>query len=289
MKSGEKATYAEQLRSIKKGWKNKKFCIKFFGKATLHAISSMETEMGAESSAFLHAGGLMRNVCFSLVAVSFSLLCGTLSASFYQPKNPDLENHLYHIRDPKTERPQFRYHMRKIGEGVAIAMSSHLPTKSCGIETVLGKEARHDLLDNNIVLLTVLRAGLPLFEGFLKILENAECGFLSYHRDHATLKPVFHDKLIPSLEGKVVILVDPMIATAGTTLAILPLIFSKNPQDVFVGAAICSEEGARRIQASFPSVKIFAAALDPLLDNRGYILPGLGDAGDRSFGKKEGE
>jgi uracil phosphoribosyltransferase len=209
---------------------------------------------------------------------------------FYsKPQNPCIEYHLYKIRDPQTNRADFREHMSKIGEYLALTIAPSLPSRDKVIETSLGASARQTILDDSIAVVTILRAGLPLFQGFLQAFPNAEGGFLVYQRDHKTLQPVFHASLLPSLEGKSVIIVDPMIATGGSIIAAIKHIMPQNPKSIFVACAIGSIEGLGRIHQAFPEVHLYAAAVDSTLNDKGYIVPGLGDAGDRSFGPKHEE
>jgi uracil phosphoribosyltransferase len=125
-----------------------------------------------------------------------------------------------------------------------------------------------------------------MFEGVLSVFPNAEGGFLIYQRDHETLLPKLHSTLLPALKNKVVILVDPMIATAGTIKDSLRIILSRNPRQVFVMGAIAANLGIQRIQQTYPQVKVVVGVVDPTLNSKGYIVPGLGDAGDRSYGVK---
>lgn len=219
----------------------------------------------------------------------FSLVPAFLFPFYTELANPNLEYHLYKVRDPQTKRAEFRAHMIKIGEHLALAIANTLPTHEVKIETCLKESATHSLLNDSIVVITILRAGLPLFEGFLNIFPDAEGGFLVYQRDHLTLQPVFHASLLPPLAGKTVIIADPMIATGGSVLAALKHIAPKNPAAIFVAGAIAAKQGFQRIHREFPDVRLYAGVMDPILNDKGYIVPGLGDAGDRSYGIKEEE
>jgi uracil phosphoribosyltransferase len=208
--------------------------------------------------------------------------------SFYtQPKNPDLEEHLFKIRDPQTPRCEFRKHIKKIGTHLAFAIANALPTKASSIETVLHEKATQQLVNEQLVIITVLRAGLPLFDGLFSVFPQAEGGFLVYQRDHVTLKPVLHSVLLPSLENKTVILADPMLATGGTILDALKIISEQKPAKIFLASVISAKEGLERVHNAYPNVCLVTAAVDPVLNDKGYIVPGLGDAGDRSYGPKK--
>lgn len=223
-------------------------------------------------------------------ACVFCLVVPTFLFPFYtQLSNPIVEQHVYSIRDPRTDRAQFRWHMGKIGEHLAVAIANTLPVATYSIETSLHDAAEHKLLKDPPVVITILRAGLPLLNGMLQVFPEAESGFFVYQRDESTLQPVYHASLLPSVEGRDVIIVDPMIATGGSILAAISQILPKKPRSITVACAIAAAEGLLRIHNEVPQAHIFATAVDPALNECGYIVPGLGDAGDRSFGKKAKE
>lgn len=214
-------------------------------------------------------------------------LSSTLLSFYILPKNPVMEEHVLALRDPQTCRRAFRWHMRKLGEQLGLAISNALPTKKVSVETLLKKNATQEIIDAQIVIVTVLRAGLPLFDGLLDVFADAEGGFFVYQRDEKTLQPIFHANLLPDLKDKIVILVDPMIATGGTSLAALQKIYEREPKAVFVAGVIAAEAGINAIHQAYPKAYIYVAAADPELNSKGYIVPGLGDAGDRAFGCKK--
>ena len=210
------------------------------------------------------------------------------SGTFYTLiRNPILESHILTLRAPGTENDLFRKHMKKVGEYLAFSLASTLPTKTQTIVTVLQAEASHNVIDTKVVLVPILRAGLPLVEGMHKIFPQAEEGFLGYKRDETTLQPHGYANPLPKLEGKTVIVGDPMIATGGTIKAALNVISAKNPKAIYVVGAIAAKVGLEVIHKAYPCIPIYVAAVDPVLNDKGYIVPGLGDAGDRSFGIKD--
>lgn len=229
----------------------------------------------------------MLQIARSLLCIVFFCLSSTLLSFYTKPINPGLESHLLALRDPLTEKEAFREHMRKVGEYLAFSLAETLPTRPQSVKTLLDVEATQNVFADKIVLVTILRAGLPLFEGMYRVFPEAEGGFLVYQRDHVTLQPRFHASLLPRLEGKIVILGDPMIATGGSILAALELISAKKPKAIFIVGAIAAEAGLERIHEKYPNVSLFVGAVDPILNSKAYIVPGLGDAGDRSFGMKE--
>lgn len=206
------------------------------------------------------------------------------SALFSQPQA--LSERVFEIRNPSTDAAHFRIALEKIGETLAMDVLEELHTEEVSIQTLTGTEAKHALVDETPVLVTILRAGLPLNEGVLKVFPNAEVGFLAMSRNEDTLKADVGYIALPNVKGKTVILSDTMLATGGSILDAIHILEARGAGKIFVVSAIASKPGIDRITAYNPNIKIFAAAVDPSLNDKGYIIPGLGDAGDRSFGMK---
>jgi uracil phosphoribosyltransferase len=216
------------------------------------------------------------------VFVFFSLL----TVSFF-PKNLALDPLLYNLRDPQTTSYVFRDTLEKIGEYLALEVLSHLDNETVEIKTLTGGVAKHKIISENPVLVTILRAGLPLNQGVHKVFKDSDLGFLAMSRCESTLKPKVDYIALPDLKNKIVILTDTMIATGGSLIDALKIIESRQPKSIFVISAIASEQGVARLQAHNPSIVIISAAIDPVLNEKGFIVPGLGDAGDRAFGDKK--
>jgi uracil phosphoribosyltransferase len=208
---------------------------------------------------------------------SLSLFAGTQA----------LSERVYQIRDPKTDSAHFRQALEKIGEQLGYAVLEELNTKEVRIETLTGIEAQHTLLDEAPVLVTVLRAGLPLNAGVHNVFPNAEVGFLAMSRHEETLKAEVDYVALPNLSNRSVIITDTMVATGGSLIDAIELVKEKLPRRIFVIAAIASKPGIERILNQYPDIKIYSAVIDPALNEKGYIIPGLGDAGDRSYGNKQ--
>lgn len=219
----------------------------------------------------------MRSILFS-----FCLLMPFMTYA----KTQALHQLVYEIRDPKTDALHFRNALEKIGEYLALDVLEQLEVEEETVETLTGEKATHPLLKEMPVLVTILRAGLPLCSGMQKIFPHSAVGFLAMSRNEVTLKAEVDYVALPDLRGKNVILADTMLATGGSILDAIRIIEKHQPKQIFVVAAIAAEPGKERILAYDPTIKIFAAALDPFLNENGYIIPGLGDAGDRSYGKK---
>jgi len=200
--------------------------------------------------------------------------------------NPTLESLVYKIRDPNTEKQEFRYYLKKIGEYLAVDISKDLNISKQKIVTLLGKEAEHKIVDEDIVLVTILRAGLPLFNGVFKVFPNAEAGFFAMQRNEITLKAAINYIALPPLENRTIIIVDTMLATGGSMLDAIKIIENRNPKKIIVLCAIAAQEGIDKIVKYNKDIKIYSATIDPILNDVGYIVPGLGDAGDRSYGIK---
>jgi uracil phosphoribosyltransferase len=145
--------------------------------------------------------------------------------------NPILSEYVYKIRDPKTNKKEFRSCLRKIGEFLSYQIAEDLQTKEKTITTMMGMPATHRVVDSeDLVLITVLRAGVPFFNGVLNIFKNAQCGFLGMMRDEETLKAKVDYVAIPPLEGKTVLLTDTMLATGGSIIDTIKIIEKKKPK-----------------------------------------------------------
>ena len=193
---------------------------------------------------------------------------------------------VYQIRDPKTNPAQFRRSLKKIGEYLAVQVLEELEQTETSIETLLGESATHTLCNEKPVLITILRAGVPLYLGVQKVFSDSESGFLGMARNEETLAAKTDYVALPDIEGKCVCIIDTMLATGGSILDAVKLIEKYKPKKIIIISAIASEPGIARIAEYNPDIKVYAAAVDPTLNEKGYIVPGLGDAGDRCYGLK---
>ena len=150
----------------------------------------------------------------------------------------------------------------------------------------MGEKANHDIVKEEIILITVLRAGIPFYLGIEKVFPDSESGFLGMMRNEETLKAKIDYIAIPPLKGKTIILADTMIATGGSIIDAIKILEKFQPKRIIVVGVIVAVDGIDRILSYDKRIKIFAGAVDPILNNKGYIIPGLGDAGDRSYGEK---
>jgi uracil phosphoribosyltransferase len=221
-------------------------------------------------------------------AFLFAILCSQLMADNYVSfeSSPAISALVFQTRDPATEKPEFRRSLKKIGEYLGVEISKDLSTKQRIVKTLLDKEASAQILDQEMVLITVLRAGLPFYEGMMKVFPEAESGFFAIARNEKTLLPTVYYKAMPDLQGKTVVIADVMLATGGSILSVIKEVEKRNPLKIIVACTIASTEGIKQINEYNPDIKVYTAAKDPVLNNIGYIVPGLGDAGDRAFGEK---
>jgi uracil phosphoribosyltransferase len=197
-----------------------------------------------------------------------------------------LEHLVYEIRDPSTGPKLFRDTLEKIGEYLALDIQEELSQKPKSIKTLSGMSATHDLCDEKPVIVTILRAGLPLCAGVQKVFPASEVGFITMSRNEETLISDVSYIALPNVKDRTVIIADTMIATGGSILKAIKIIEQCKPKKIVVLGAIAAKYGLAQIADHDSSIKVFVAAVDPLLDERGYIVPGLGDAGDRAFGEK---
>ena len=197
-----------------------------------------------------------------------------------------VEELIYKLRDPKTSKESFRTCLESIGEYLACKVMDDLVTETVKVSTLTGHEASSQLIKDTPCLVTILRAGLPMHLGALKVFPEAESGFIAMSRDEVTLKARMDYVALPTLTGKVVIITDTMLATGGSLLEAIRLVQRSNPIAIYVLTTIASEKGMKKLLSQCPDVKIWAACIDPDLNEHGFIVPGLGDAGDRSYGSK---
>ena len=202
-----------------------------------------------------------------------------------------INDFLAELRDVEIQRDRarFRKNVERIGEILAYEVSKFLPRNANSIQTPLGL-SNMEILSEQPILATVLRAGLALHQGFLNYFDHADNAYISAYRKHTNqheFEIVVEYLATPSLSGRTLILIDPMLATGRSMfLAYKALLTKGKPAKVILVSLIASEQGVTYIQQHMPDAEIFIAAVDPSLDENSYIVPGLGDAGDLSFGEK---
>ena len=199
-------------------------------------------------------------------------------------EHPLVQHNLTRLRDQRTQSQEFR---RLLGEIAALMLyeaTRSFATRPTSVQTPLAT-ARGFRLEREVVLVPVLRAGLGLLDSILQLIPNARVGFIGLKREETTLRAQFYHQSLPKNLGRFeVILIDPMLATGGSAVAALDLLAGQGAKHVRLVNLVAAPEGIRRVQKSYPRLPIFTAAIDRRLNEKGYILPGLGDAGDRLFG-----
>jgi len=207
--------------------------------------------------------------------------------------NSVLKHYLKEIRSVKIQKDsmRFRRNMERIGEIMAYEISKKMHYKAEDVKTPLGV-ASTEVIDEKIVIATILRAGLPFHTGFLNYFDGAENAFVSAYRKYkdALKFDIFIEYIAsPNLDGKTLIITDPMLATGGSMeLAYGALLTKGKPAHIHIATVISSQVAIDYISSHFPEAKttVWAAAIDPELNEHSYIIPGLGDAGDLDFGEK---
>ncbi len=189
----------------------------------------------------------------------------------------------------QTDRARFRRNIERIGEIMAYETSKHLSRKLIPITTPLGIH-QSNIIELQPVLATVLRAGLPMHQGFLNYFDQSDCAYVSAYRKHTNkhdFEIVVEYLASPDISNRTLILIDPMLATGRSMYLTYQALLSRGkPANIIVAAIIASQQGIEFIQKQMPEAKILIGDVDPELNAESYIVPGLGDAGDLSFGEK---
>jgi|688.fasta_scaffold34035_6 uracil phosphoribosyltransferase len=198
--------------------------------------------------------------------------------------HPLVAHHVVTLRDPATQPPAFRRVVRQLTRLLAVEATASLPTAEVQAVTPLGA-ARGRRIAERIAIVPILRAGLGMADGLLELIPDAEVWHIGLYRDEATLQPQeYYNKLPRSCGAGLAIVVDPMLATGGSAVRTCEILRAAGIHRIVFVALIASPEGVACLQQAMPDVSIHVAALDEGLNDVGYIVPGLGDAGDRQFG-----
>jgi uracil phosphoribosyltransferase len=203
------------------------------------------------------------------------------------PSHPLIQHKLGWLRDRSTPKKLFVALVSEISMLMAYEVTRHLALEDVEIETPLERTSVQRLRGKKLAVVPILRAGLGMVEGVLNLIPSARVGHVGLYRDESTLEPVeYYCKIPPAPELREFILLDPMLATGGSAAAAVSLLKDRGAEDVRFMCIVAAPEGVRRLHDAHPDVHIYAAALDRGLNERGYIVPGLGDAGDRLFGTR---
>lgn len=200
--------------------------------------------------------------------------------------HPLIIHKLAQIRRKETGTKDFRQNLDEIAGLMAYEITRDIPLRDIEIETPVG-QCHTGEMAKEIVLVPVLRAGLGMVDGITSLIPTAKVGHIGMYRDHETLEPMeYFAKFPPNLPDSIVMILDPMLATGGSASAAISAIKSRGARTIKLVCIVGAPEGVKRIEKDHPDVDIFLAALDERLNDNGYIIPGLGDAGDRLFGTK---
>ena len=198
--------------------------------------------------------------------------------------HPLIKRDLTILRDQETGTHLFRTTLRRIAAVLAFEVTRDLKIRKSTVRTPLEKTTGYHLAEE-LIIVPVLRAGLGFVDGFLDFLPDARVGHVGLYRNEETLQPVdYYSKFPRTLSKSIVLLLDPMLATGGSGAAAITFLKKKGARRIRFVSLLAAPEGVRKIASVHPDVRMFTTVLDRQLDKHGYILPGLGDAGDRIFG-----
>ena len=201
--------------------------------------------------------------------------------------HPLIRHKLAIIRDKNTNTKQFREIIGELATLMAYESFKDVPTQEIEVETPLEKTKQIVVKENSIAVVPILRAGLGMVDGILSLFPAAKVGHIGLYRDEETLEPhEYYCKLPTNIDRKVVMVVDPMLATGGSACDAINLLKKRGCKKIKLMSIIAAPVGVEKVAETHPDVEIYVSTLDRCLNENGYILPGLGDAGDRIFGTK---
>jgi uracil phosphoribosyltransferase len=202
-------------------------------------------------------------------------------------EHPLIRHKLTVLRDRGTSKKTFRALLDEIAMLMGYEVTKDLPLREIEVETPLERTTGFRVSGKKLTLVPILRAGLGMVEGMLRLMPSVRVGHIGLYREHDTLQPVdYYFKIPPDPEARDFIVLDPMLATGGSAVAAVRSLKNNGATRVRFMCLVAAPEGVRRLQQAHPDVQIYTAALDRQLNDVGYILPGLGDAGDRLFGTR---
>ena len=190
------------------------------------------------------------------------------------------------MRNKKTSTMEFRKTLKEISMLMGYEITRDFPLEYKTIETPLQTMEAPKLAGKKVVIAPILRAGLGMVEGLLNLIPSARVGHIGLYRDETTCEPIFYYYKMPANKERLVILTDPMLATGGSACDAIMRLKKDGFKEIKLMCLVASPQGVKRVQETYPDVEIYLASLDEGLNEKNYILPGLGDAGDRIFGTK---
>ncbi|MBU7555261.1 uracil phosphoribosyltransferase [Pediococcus ethanolidurans] len=201
--------------------------------------------------------------------------------------HPLIQHKLTIIRDKNCGTKVFREVVNEISKLMAYEVSRDMPLEDVKVETPIGWTTKKTLSGKKVAIVPILRAGLGMVDGMLELIPAAKVGHIGMYRDEETLKPVEYFVKLPSdISERQIFVVDPMLATGGSAIMAMDALKKRGAKDLRLVCLVAAPQGVKALQEAHPDVDIYTAALDEKLNEDGYIVPGLGDAGDRLFGTK---
>ena len=201
--------------------------------------------------------------------------------------HPLIQHKLTQLRQKDTSTTQFRQMINEIGGLMVYEITRDLPLEQIEIETPVAKTKANVIAGKKMVVVPILRAGLGMVDGILQMIPSARIGHIGIFRDEETLQPVeYFAKFPEELDQRDIFIVDPMLATGGSAIAAINSIKQRGAKNIKLVCLVGAPEGVKAINEAHPDVTVYLASLDEKLNEKGYIVPGLGDAGDRIFGTK---
>ena len=208
-------------------------------------------------------------------------------AKVYVFDHPLIQHKITYIRDKNTGTKEFRELVDEVAALMMFEITRDMPLKEIEVETPVSTAKSNVLSGKKLGIVPILRAGIGMVDGILNLIPTAKVGHIGLYRDPETLKPVeYYIKLPPGVEDRDFIVVDPMLATGGSAVAAIDSLKKRGAKHIKFMCLIAAPEGVEAMQKAHPDVDIYIAGLDEKLNEKGYIVPGLGDAGDRLFGTK---
>ena len=208
-------------------------------------------------------------------------------STFHLVDHPLIQHKLTIMRRKNTPSKDFRELLDEISMLMGYEITRNLPLEDIEIETPICRTTAKRIAGKKLAIVPILRAGLGMVDGLLRLVPVARVGHIGLYRDPETHEPVeYYCKMPPDIDQRLVIIVDPMLATGGSASDAITMVKARGAKNVMLMCLVAAPEGVAKVQAAHPDVDIYAASLDEKLNDHAYIVPGLGDAGDRIFGTK---
>jgi len=201
-------------------------------------------------------------------------------------EHPLIQHKLTLMRDKNTNTKEFRELVKEVSALMVYEIARNTEMKTIEVETPIGK-TKGKVMKDEIAVIPILRAGIIMADGIIDLIPTAKVGYIGLYRDPDTLEPVeYYCKLPSHIEGYKVFVVDPMLATGGSAIKAIEILKERGAKNITFVCLISAPEGLEKLSSRFPDIPVYTISIDEKLNSHGYIVPGLGDAGDRLFGTK---